>query len=398
MSDVPASAILLAAMVTTLSAWRSRPFWTGFLASLAVLVRPNLAPLVAVFLIFVVLRAPAGKRWRAAAWFAIGAAPFVLGLAAINTHLYGAPWKAGYGNFDEYYSWDHFGPNIAQYPRWLVGTETVFSVLALAPLALWRRLSARERVVVLFLAVFIAVVWASYLFYLPFDVWWYLRFLLPAFPAMFVLAAIGLPMLLREFAAPKYAAALGLAIAIPVCALRINVVREEQVFSLRRTGVVYATVADYVRRELPVNAVVLTVQHSGSVRHYAGRMTLRWDLLSPDWWPRVFDVLVDRGYRPYLVVSSFEEAQLRRQFGLSNVADAPGIVVAKMELPEGVRIYDPLRETAGEPETIRVVTPGSCGPNVAGADEKPRAWQPEAGRHASNAVRQWCDGRSAGPQ
>ena len=30
---------------------------------------------------------------------------------------------------------------------------------------------------------------ACYLWYLPFDAWWFLRFLLPAFPVLFVLAA-----------------------------------------------------------------------------------------------------------------------------------------------------------------------------------------------------------------
>jgi hypothetical protein len=39
------------------------------------------------------------------------------------------------------------------------------------------------------LLAFAAGVFCCYVFYTPFDAWWYLRFVLPAFPAIFVLAA-----------------------------------------------------------------------------------------------------------------------------------------------------------------------------------------------------------------
>ena len=41
----------------------------------------------------------------------------------------------------------------------------------------------------LLLLAFAAGVFACYLLYTPFDAWWYLRFVLPAFPAIFTLAA-----------------------------------------------------------------------------------------------------------------------------------------------------------------------------------------------------------------
>ena len=36
----------------------------------------------------------------------------------------------------------------------------------------------------------IVAIFGLYLFYLPFDDWWYLRFLMPMFPALFVLTSV----------------------------------------------------------------------------------------------------------------------------------------------------------------------------------------------------------------
>ena len=39
------------------------------------------------------------------------------------------------------------------------------------------------------LIAYAAAVWLLYLFYLPFDQWWYLRFLIPAIPIVLLLGA-----------------------------------------------------------------------------------------------------------------------------------------------------------------------------------------------------------------
>jgi hypothetical protein len=398
MTDVPVSACLLAAIVIALSPWRSRAFWTGLVVSMAIFIRPNLVPLGAVLLALIVMRAPVGTRWRALILFGIAGLPLILAVAALNAYLYGSPSEGGHGSLNNLYAWSNAIPNLVQYLAWLIRTETLVVILALVPLALLQRFADTKQRVVMFLTLFVAVVWLCYLFYYPFDVWWYLRFMLPAFPPMLVMAATGAALLLGRFVGTQAVLPVGLMLAIPLLALRISVIRDEGVLGLRRTGVVYATIAEYVHKELPPNAMILTVQHSGSIRHYGKRMTLRWDLLGREWWPQVFDVLVERGYRPYLVVSSFEEAQLRRQFSLSDAVDAPGTVVAAMDLPESVRVYDPLREAVGAPSLIPIIVPGSCGPITSGLDTARGAWQPVEGRHASIGVRQWCDGRSADRQ
>jgi hypothetical protein len=361
MSDVPVSAFLTAGLVFALSSSPWRVVWTAIAVSLGIFMRPNLVPIGAIYLIVLVMRAPAGARWSTVWQFAaVGALP-VVAVASTNALLYGAPWSAGYGNLAEMYGADFFVRNVRQYLTWLVQMESPLIFLApVAVVLVWRADDTRGlRVRVL--GAFIAAIWLSYLFYLPFDAWSYLRFLLPAFPAMIVLAVVAAAVLVVRFLGAERATAAGLLLAIAVFAFRIEGVRRAEILGARVSGVVYLSAAEYVRTRLPANAVILTVQHSGSLRHYTNRLTMRWDLLAGEWWPRALEVLVARGYRPYLLVASFEEAQLRRQFSLSEAIDAPGTLVAEMTTPEAMRLYDPLRATTGGADTIPRVDVCPCG-------------------------------------
>jgi hypothetical protein len=361
MSDVPVTAFFTAGLVLALSPWRSRAFWTALVVSLGIFVRPNLVPFGAIYLGCLLMRSAAGERWRTLWQFAAGGALPVLAVAASNTYLYGAPWRAGYGDLREMYAFGYVLRNVQQYVTWLFQMETVFIFLAPVAILMFWRADGERRIAFRFLGAFVAAVWLSYVFYLPFDAWSYLRFLLPAFPPMLVLAAVSAAVVLVRVAGSHRAAAAGLLLAVGFLAFRIEGLRTHRILDARITGTVYLSAADYVRTKLPQNAVVLTVQHSGSIRHYTNRLTMRWDLLAPEWWPRALDVLVARGYRPYLLISSYEEAQLRRQFGFSAAADSPGSIVAEMTAPEAIRIYDPLRQTRLQLEAIPRVDVCPCG-------------------------------------
>jgi hypothetical protein len=368
MSDVPVAAFFAAGIVAALSSSRLRELWTGLAVSIGIFIRPNLVLVGAVFLVFVVLRARVGAgeaTWRARAraflWFAIGGAPLVLVVAWFNTVLYGAPWQSGYGSLDQFYAWGNLWRNLVDYSRWLWETETPFIVLLAVPLIL-RRGIGREHRVFAFVVCFAAAVWVSYLFYMPFGVWVYLRFLLPAFPVMLVCAVIGFAILLARLPGREERVAAAALVMTVVVVLRVGDIRREQLLDHWREGVPYSSVGEYVRDHLPANAVVITVQHSGSIRYYANRLTMRWDLLGPEWWPRAVDVLVQHGYRPYLFVVGFEEPVLRERFGLSTAATAPGTIIATFTDPEPSRLYDPLRQSTGPPQSIpsRAARPCGC--------------------------------------
>ena len=59
-------------------------------------------------------------------------------------------------------------------------------------------------------------------------------------------------------------------------------------------------VGQFVVDRLPPNAILISMQHSGSLRYYAGRPTLRYDWLTREWWPRALDVLAAQGLSAFL--------------------------------------------------------------------------------------------------
>lgn len=170
MSDVPMTTFVLAAVVLLFAPLRARAGWAGAALGGALLVRPNLVPLVPCFGLFVLLRA---ADWRTGlrdgALFTIGLLPGVAAVAAIHTHFYGAPWRSGYGPMETLYGWRHLIPNLQRYPIWLLDTQTPLVLAAILPLAFPRRTEAPLRSALLFFAALIAIVWLCYLFYLPFE-------------------------------------------------------------------------------------------------------------------------------------------------------------------------------------------------------------------------------------
>jgi hypothetical protein len=369
MADVPAAAFFTLGLVLALSPGRWREFLAGVAVSTGIFVRPNLVPLGLIVLVFLMMRARAGDGgWRAAIraaiLYGIGGAPLVLAVAAVNSAVYGAPWASSYGDLGLLFSWSYPLRNVTDYGWYLWRTETPLVLCAAIPVLMRRvGVSPDRRWGIDFIGLFAVGVFACYLFYLPLGNWWSLRFLLPAFPAMLALACIGLLVLAgRRFDVKASTAILFLTVAIAVN-LRLKVIRSEPILTLWQGGVSYLSAADYVRRELPGNAVVLAYHHAGSIRYYAHRLTMRWDLLAPEWWPRAVEVLVAKGYRPYLLLAEFEEQQFRQQFGLSNAADAPGTIIANLARPERLRIYDPLRSANAAPADEipqRVARPCHC--------------------------------------
>jgi hypothetical protein len=78
-------------------------------------------------------------------------------------------------------------------------------------------------------------------------------------------------------------------------------------------------VAATVSRLTPPGSVILSVQHSGSLRYYAGRMTERWDM-APGSLDRAIEWLSANGHHPYFLLEDWEEQMMRRNQGTSDAA------------------------------------------------------------------------------
>ena len=349
MSDVPVTAWWLLATVLVVASTSLAALTAGVAASAAIMTRPNLAPLAAVIGVFVLCCAGSSlrARLRNAACFAVGALPGCVGLALINQRLYGSAFESGYGSTEELFKLEYLGTNLTTYPRWLIETETPLILLALA--APWLMRSSLSW---MFLAL-IAVVGASYAFYLPFDNWTYLRFLLPAIALMLVLS--GAVILRLAERVPSRGARWSIAaVCLALMAWRWdNAGMQPPRPNDRR----FAVVGEFVRDELPANAIVLSMQHSGSIRYYSGRVTLRWDLLDAEWLERSLVFLREQGYYPFLLLEEWEQPLFKERFaGHTPLAALDWQPAATYSGEVQTDVFDPAdRGAAGGPSASKVI-------------------------------------------
>jgi hypothetical protein len=352
MTDVPVAAAWAVAFYLLFGSSFRAAAGAGLAAGMAALIRPNLAPLVALpvlWLLVGVWRSHGGERARAArriAAFLAGVAPGAIALALFNWRLYGSPLQSGYADAGAFFSRAHIWPNLSNYSSWFVDSQTplaVAGVLALLlPIArLWPRVPDRGVVVVS--ALFVAGMVAEYAVFLVFDAWWYLRFLLACWPfimlglAMVLLAAVrwsGRPML-----------KIVVAIAVLILGMRgVRVASERFAFELWQGEHRYVSAAKVVQSVTDANSVVLSIQHSGSVRYYAGRVSIRFDAIERRWLDRAVAWMGERGLHVYLLAEDWEIPTFRQMFaGQRTLArlDAPPIFVYSG--PATIYLYDLLR-------------------------------------------------------
>jgi hypothetical protein len=329
MSDLPAAAwwSLALALLFVERAWAA-PL-AAFAAALAILTRPNLVPVAIVPLALVVARAVvegrtagarvARPRRRDLILFTAGIATACLAIAAINTRLYGSPLASGY-DVRGLFGLEHAGTNLVRYPVLLTAMETPVVWLALAApwlLLTWRR----ENVAVAWVAAGVmAMVFVCYLFYPGFDAHTTLRFLLPGLPGLFVLLGVTLAVAWSRLPRPWGALAL-VALVGWIAARGIGYAGKRG--ALDTTGERrYAVIGEAIAQRLPADAVILAWQHSGSVRYYAGREIVRYDLVPPQRLDRLMKRLRRLGYHPYLLLDDWEVPEFKQRFESRSVLGA----------------------------------------------------------------------------
>jgi hypothetical protein len=341
MSDVPAAAFWALATYWLLGTTRRSALLAGVAASVAILIRPNLVPIAAVMAAWAL-----AKNWRRAALFSTAVLPGAIAVATINSSLFGSPLASGYGNLSSLFSLDNVPSTLASYARWLIETQTplVFAglfVFRIAPL----------------LGLMLVTMWVLYAPYPSFDAWWFLRFLLPAWPAMFIGTSAAIAWLFDRQRRWGRAATAAAILALGVYGLTVTAQRH--VFTGDEGERRYATVAELVRANTEPGAMILSSIHAGSLRYYAGRATLRFDLLPEDWLDGASSWLDTNGRHPYLLIEDWEMDGFRKRFaGKNRLGDlrlTPALVYQAYRIPGTVYLFDLLRARGPtlEPPPIR---------------------------------------------
>jgi hypothetical protein len=283
-SDVPATFFCTLALVGLLA---MRPgvgadVLLGAALGFGFWVRPNLGLLIPVVGVWLIAR----REWRRLLRVALTVAPFVLIQALVNWNLFGAPWRTGYGHLalggTLAEALARGGRHLLRLNLQQAGVGLLLFALALT----WNRLSVAQR---LLLA---GVFTAHLLFFAAYrwdNAWWYFRFLLPAMPAAVVLEAGFLARLADPGRLRRLRA---VAVAIATCAVAFGSLRyanARDVFTSKEGEQHYPQAAVFVASEARPPALVLAMQHSGSLRYYTRLPIARYDLGSPE---RLADTLV----------------------------------------------------------------------------------------------------------
>jgi hypothetical protein len=334
MSDVPAAALWTVAAASATSPRRRGAIAAGLAAGAAIVMRPNLVLLGVPIGLFLLFRPE--RRWRdrvrSAAMYAAGAGAGCVLVGIIQNAFYGSPFSSGYGSLDVLFRLAHVAPNASRYFAWMTETHTPAWLVALAaPLLLPGSLSA-------LLLSMVAVNVALYLPYVVFDVWWYLRFLLPAIPLVMVLLAAVVDAACRRVR-PGWSVPVLTAVTVVLAVLFVRAASERHAFELQRIEARFARAGRFVADRLPANALVFTSWESGSVRFYSGRRTLVWDGLDPEWLDRAVEFARLHRLEPFLLFERWEEPQFRQRFAGSPLAALDWPPMA--EIGGEVRIYRP---------------------------------------------------------
>jgi hypothetical protein len=340
MSDVPAGTAWTAAVVAILGTRPRDAALAGLCTGIGLLIRPNLLPLTLVPFAYIVLTTSGRERFVRAGLFATCLAPAVIAIGIINALWYGSPLTSGYGSPRVLYSLHNIVPNLRRYPVWLWQSQSSWIVVPLVASAFRRKM--------LLLWAFFLITLACYVAYFPFDPWWYLRFLLPGLGALFVLIVAG-ARAIGERVTSRWGAAVASLLVAVVVIHSVRFTADQAMFgSLRDSEHRHIDVAEFIRDRLPANGIFFAMQHSGSIRFYAGRYTLRYDLLPHEWARRAPAELERMDFHPYLVVDDGERALVERAFSLDSNSALPWPYVARMRESGGVSILDLAAHPSGE--------------------------------------------------
>lgn len=278
----------------------------GVAAGAAFLTRPALIVAVALIPLLALRGTNPVKRMLIAG---IGIAVAAVARLALQGHMFGNPFSTGYGSMDVLFSWAALPENMEIYTRqsWrALGALWLAAVGAGA----WAWRGPRTSVIV----AIAAAVALPYLFYLRFDHWETLRFLLPGLVPLTILAAAGVTTLARSIRLPAVTAIAIVLFAGAFAVRSERLMRESSVWTIQNLEARYPLVGQWFQVNTPAASVAIAGQHSGSLRWYGERQTLRWDLLRPEELPATVRELEGHGATVYAALEGTEQQSFDAKF------------------------------------------------------------------------------------
>lgn len=362
MSDVPAAAFWALAAYGCLAGSSRGALLGGMAAAVAIAIRPNLVHVGVMMALWLAVRdARFARRPMPLARPALFALPVIaaaLAIAALNAHLYGAATNSGYGSLGGIFSAEFVAINLVSYARWIAQSQTPLALAGLAAIGIpWSRVMPERPGLAdtgLLALMSISII-ATYLFYANFGAWWYLRFLLPMWMAL----CIGTAYLFTGRSGRSFTA-IGKIVLVALGIYGMWFGQKEGVLDLGRNEQRYVRIARLVRDTTEPNAVIITLQHSGSVRYYGERTTLRYEVLSNHWLDRSIAWLHENGFHPYILLDNPEHEWFKERFAARNIAgnlDMAIVFEYRDRYNTSTFLYDPMQPSKLSSVPILVAAP-----------------------------------------
>lgn len=306
MSDMAATMWITLALFLAMRSSTRTAFAAGLAAGAAVVTRPVLLFAAAIVPV-AVYRGDAGRQriLASGAGLAIG----VLATMAIQNHLFGSPFSTGYGTAGDLFLLSNVPINLGIFarhgwtvvgPLWIPGL--IIGLVAARPEPRWKLPAIAAGVVL------------PYIPYIPFDHWETLRFLLPGIVPLTILAASGLMHIARLPRRPAVTAAVVAAFVVIVAGRSEILLRASSVWEIAAMEARYPLAGDWINVNTPQTSVVMANQHSGSLRWYGKRQTIRWDFIAPEQLVPTVRDLQSRGVTVYVALEGDEVAMFDQRF------------------------------------------------------------------------------------
>lgn len=311
LSDLVATVWAVAVVLCALRAGR-HVGWAaaaGVALAVAVLVRPtNL-------LLFLPAAFALPVKTRPWVTFLLAGLPGAILLASYNQALHGSPWSTGYGTLSDLIGGEYVGLTLLHYTIWL---PVVATPLAVASLALpWLRVERHKKIVLLAWAVPLMAFYSGY--FCTHETWWYLRFILPALPAVGIAAALALQAvpypawLISAQRLPAAAPGPGLHLTVPPLLLTFAALwlgawtRHFHVSEIELGERAYMQVGHWTAEKLPANGVLAACQVAGAVIFYSDKPFIRPDRFTPESYARFNAYLAQQHLELYAALFPYEE-------------------------------------------------------------------------------------------